>query len=343
MGAPSLVRKAGDQGVERALGRLEDVRVIGVQAERRPAVLQDDPCLRDHDVRAEAVEGGLDVADHHPVGVRGAQVHRVAACRVPRLGGQGLLADECAPRCRVLLGQQLLGRHRPAIGIGDVPAGVGGCQLHRLDLQVEAVHAVARQIAQVEPLEDVQGDQRREALPVGWELPDVVPAVAGADRVDPGAGVGRQVLTADPAPGGPGEAGDPIGELPGVERVGVRLGDQAQAARQVGAAPEVTHAGRRPTRGEEIGERRELLPAEQGVDLLDLPTPVPHRDRGSRVTAFGIIGGRFDQTREGKTPEALMQVPPRGGRARNGDGQPSVLRDHIVSLTTHVVRRQPGG
>jgi hypothetical protein len=120
-----LGEEARDDGVEGAFSRLQVVRVVWIEAELGTAVLKHDAGSWDDDVAAEGAVRRLDVADHHPVAVRGAQVHRVAATRIARRGQQGALADEIAARGGVILRQELCDRNVDSVGVANVTVGVG--------------------------------------------------------------------------------------------------------------------------------------------------------------------------------------------------------------------------
>ena len=78
-------------------------------------------------------------------------------------------------------------------------AHVADAELHRLDLQMQHLRAVGREADDVEPLENAERDQRRDALAVRRQLVDAMAEELDVDRVDPVASVRREVLRRDAA------------------------------------------------------------------------------------------------------------------------------------------------
>src|SRR3712207_8481001 len=102
---------------------------------------------------------------------------------------------------------------------------------------MEGLRRVARVAGEVEAFEDVEGEQRGDALAVGRHLPHIVAAVTRRDRLDPGGGVGGEIGGAEVAAGVRGEALDRLGHLAPVEGVRAGFGDQAQRAGVAGRGP----------------------------------------------------------------------------------------------------------
>src|ERR671936_1901833 len=113
-----------------------------------------------------------------------------------------------------------------------------------------ALYRLARVRAQVEAFEDVERGERTDPLAVGGEFPHVKPAIARAERLDPGARVRGEVGRRQVAAGLQGEARDPPGQLSLVEVVGVALGDPAQRCRVIGEGTYLTGARSVPLRRE---------------------------------------------------------------------------------------------
>jgi hypothetical protein len=101
---------------------------------------------------------------------------------------------------------------------------VGESELHRLDLPVDAL---GRRGGPVEAFEDIERDERGNALPVRRQLPNLAVPVPRANRIDPRRRVLRQVLGGQQAAGCRGELGQPLPDLTPVKCVCLSLRDQA--------------------------------------------------------------------------------------------------------------------
>jgi hypothetical protein len=105
-----------------------------LQAEAGATVLERDPRARHHYPASEALVIGLDVGDHHAVGVGGTQVDGPGVLGLTRPGLTCLVGHERAALLRVTLVEQASHRHRCVRHVGDVPVGVGEGELHALHL-----------------------------------------------------------------------------------------------------------------------------------------------------------------------------------------------------------------
>ena len=88
-------------------------------------------------------------------------------------------------------------RDRHERGVGDMRAHVADPELHRLDLEVQQLRAVGRKPDDVEPFEDAERDQRRDALAVRRQLVDAVAEEFHVDRLDPVDDVRVEILRRD--------------------------------------------------------------------------------------------------------------------------------------------------
>ncbi len=95
---------------------------------------------------------------------------------------------------QVFLVEQIRALHAHRVGIRHVLVDVGERELHRLDLQVQAVGGIHGDRAKVEVLEYAERHLRRDALPVGRNLVQRVAAVVLGERLDPVDGVRGEVI-----------------------------------------------------------------------------------------------------------------------------------------------------
>ena len=72
------------------------------------------------------------------------------------------------------------------IGIGDVAVAQDPGEFHRLDFKMAALGAFGFKALEAEMLQDVEGDENREALAIGGNFQNVVTGKAGGDGLDPG-------------------------------------------------------------------------------------------------------------------------------------------------------------
>jgi len=116
-----------------------------LRGEAGAAVLQADAGARHHDAGTESHVVRLDEGKHHPLLVGGGEVHRAALLRHARAGElRAFRIDQFRALGEVGVVEELGGRHAHRRGVGDVLPGVGERDLHRLDLQVEAVRGIGR-------------------------------------------------------------------------------------------------------------------------------------------------------------------------------------------------------
>ena len=305
--SPPREQHPRDDRVERALARADAVRVPRVVREARGPVLQDDAgALRQH-AGAEQLEEALDVGDGRPVLVDDAQVGGVRR----RPGARGVVeravgGDQRAP-ARQVLGVEQERRQRP---VEDVAAGVGERQLHRLDLGVQP----ADQVVALEPVVDPEGHQRGGARAVRRQLADLEPAVGAAQRLDPLAAVGRQVLDVEP-----GGRRDRLGDGPLVEARRALLGDPPERAAEVRQRVALARARRGPRR-----------PA-----LLEGPLPAVGRPRaGEDPCSARSIAGASARSRPSR--------PKRSARSAQGRTAPGTVHERGPNSSTTRSARRPG-
>ena len=290
------------------------------------AVLQAQAVARHHHPRAEAHVVALDEADHHAalVGrghVDGAALRAVAGAEVLRT----LQVDQLGAAVKVGVVQHLRRGERHGARLAHVAVDVGKGQLHGLDLQVLRGHAVHRQAGQVEAVQDAQGDQCRDALPIGRNLMHRVAAVVLGDGRHPLGPVGREVGRSHGSAAGFGVRFGSGGHLAAVERFALGLGDQAQGAGGVGEGKAFAHVRRAAVRQEGLGEAR--LRGDLGQ--FGRGRPLVLHDHRHAIAALGDLDGRGQQIGEGQLAVAFMQGHPAGHGTRHGDGVPAALRGRL--------------
>ena len=202
-----------DDGVVGPLAWRHAVGVGRVQAKSVTTVLERDAGARHADATAERQVVRLDHRDHHPLAVGRAEVDSAPFWRCAGTGSGGARTDERSPfRCVRLVQHSGHGDAR-VFWVGNVAVGVGKSELHRLHLVVVAFRRFTWPAREVEAFEDVERHQGRNSLAVRGHLPDLVAAVADADRIGPGACVRGQVSFRDVATGLLCETDDAFGHL----------------------------------------------------------------------------------------------------------------------------------
>ena len=248
-GRPPWVRKPGMIVWNGRLPPATTFGCPGIERESGASVLQAEAVAREHDVRTEAHVVGLDQADHHAVGVGRAQVDGAAPSRVAGrrhrravsvMQARGARPGSPGPAARRPGPERSPGRRRTRAR-----------RRSRASSPRSAVHRCSAGVAgEVEAVEDAERDQRGDALAVRRDLPDVVAAVAGTDRIDPGRRVrSARSSSGDQAAGGGRVRGQRLRDLAGIERLGAAV---AAIKARVRAAPALTNrspaARARPSR-----------------------------------------------------------------------------------------------
>src|SRR6266704_5106855 len=245
-----------------------------IEREGAATVLQCYARARYHHVRTETVRVGLDQADHHALLICRTEVDGASCQRFARLGEQSLVADQRAPPGSILPGKEFPGGDGDTLGIGDVALGIDESQLHGLQLQVVAFRRFTRELLQIEAFKDVESDERGETLSIGRELPHVVPPAGGADRLYPRAAVLREVVEGEEAASLSGEGGNRLGDFSMIKGFNIRLGKQAERARKVGIAPELTNLRHTTTRGKYSSKASELFAMQFRMNDFYCPAPI---------------------------------------------------------------------
>src|SRR6266403_1802553 len=150
--------EARDDRLVRALARADPIGVAARHHESRAPVLHRDAVY--YHARAESHVVGLDERRHHAGGigrreVDGAALGRRAVAEVL----SALHIDERGARFEVAGLEQLLRPHVHVVEIAYVAARIGEGELHRLDLQMQAVGAVDLERGEIEVLHDAECDQ----------------------------------------------------------------------------------------------------------------------------------------------------------------------------------------
>ncbi len=241
--------KGGDDRVEGTLATRDPIRMALCQLKTRAAILHRDPRPGDDDAGAEAHIVGLDERDHHPIRigcgeVDGAVVDRQGRFWEPSSGHIDLLC----PLSEEGIVNQGLRRHLHPGGIGDVAIGLGPCQLHRLDLYVDAVSSIHGVLSDLDMLQQAQGDEGCETLAIRRDLVKMVAAIHLRHRRHPDGLVGGQILQREQATRLAGVSHDALGQLTAVEGLPFRPGDGLQRGGLVGTCEALPGMWRLPLR-----------------------------------------------------------------------------------------------
>ena len=121
-----------------------------------------------------------------------------------------------------------------------MPISLGKRQLLRLDLKVDSVWIPPTHLPELVPLEDVEADQRSEALRVRRRLVNGVPLVLGPQRLPPIGAMSGQIVMGEPPLKRLGERDDGLGDgtlVKGVAATGRDLCQRPSEIPLVKAAP----------------------------------------------------------------------------------------------------------
>ena len=314
--------KGRNDGVRGALARADLIGMTGLGGEAVAAVLQADARARHDHARAEAHVVGLDERDHHAAGIGRRQIDRAAGPRGAVGGCAGLLAVyETGALAQVVAVQQLRGGDAHMVQVGVVLVQIRKGQLHGLDLQVHAIHAVQRLRSRAQLVQHAQRHQRRNTLAVGRDLVDHRVTELLRHRSHPVGLVRGQIFLAHHAAAGPRMLDHLPGQRAAVEGLAHGLGNLFQRAR-MGFAPEhFTGPGSAATGQKALGKA--------GLVAQFLAAQLPQRgNRGrDRETVACIVDGGLGHLREGQLAEALGQRHPGRHGAGHGHGIPALFRN----------------
>ena len=205
---------------------------------------------------------------------------------------------------------------------------------------MQAVSRVSGVRRHVETLENVEGAQGCDALPVRWNFPDIDASVIGADRRYPIAFMRPQVGGGDDAARLSREVLELLCECAVVKGGCVRRGDALERAGVIGQPHDLADPrGAAP-------QREGLAPAAkfwcgQASVTRGGPRPVFGEDRSNWKAVAGVKNRRFKQALELEPPEFGVQITPRGGRTGHSHGQPTEARHSGVTSRLQQVSGQP--
>ena len=177
---------ARDDRVQRALFRGDHVGMTALQREALAAIVEDDAGVRRNEAGAEAVEDRVDEADRIALFVDDRDVDRVTMQRhleIWQFGQCPGQVDLFGQSPREVCRKQFIDRH---IGLGRIgnPCVAGSIgEAGGLDFQMQPVGGVRFQRV-VEAGEDVEDQQRDDALAVWRAFVDGVATEVGGDRGD---------------------------------------------------------------------------------------------------------------------------------------------------------------
>ena len=267
-------------------------------------------------------------------------VHRVTA-------GDGLAVgrshhrlagiDELPPLGCKLLGHQLLRWNIHHARVGNVPVSIGESQPHRLDQVVISVDRLRTHGPDVEPLDDVQGLQRGDALAVGRAFPAGDAPVVGGNRLVPIGGVGRQVLGGQPPAVLLDEGRHLFSDRAVVEGLAAALGDGPQRGCKRGEPDQVALP-----RG--VPVHQHLLPRRVGAQLGQEILPLKRDDLGHREAVLGVAYGWLQQPRQGHaaalSPQRLPAVHRPPARTPSRDPHRALTGSPAMSAPRCSTRRR---
>ncbi len=155
-----------------------------------------------------------------PLEFAGGEVDRVVAHRSSGTRcGCPLRIDPAGARVEVIRRKQLLGPERHGGGIGNMTGDVGHAELGRFDLEVMESVVVRAHRIEVEPVENAEADQRRQALAVGGEFVHPIAAEVDTQGRDPFGCVGGQIVERQPSAVFRRGRGDRLGQMAAIERL----------------------------------------------------------------------------------------------------------------------------
>ena len=224
--------------------------------------------------------------------------------------------------------------------VADVSMHIGKRELHRFNLEMQALGRVDGSITQRQVAQHPQRHQCADALSVRRDLVNLVSAVVERYGVQPFRLVRRKVVHRKQATTGGGVGNDLFPERSAVERFAVRPRNGFERVRLIRKGEDLAGRGARPS----IGER--TLKVGKIAKSLDRFVPLSRADRRDQEPAAGILNGGLEQPCEGKLAELLREGDPTRNRAGDGHRMPSAHR-HLIELPEEIARppgrRVPGG
>lgn len=205
-----------------------------------------------------------------------------------------------APLVEVVVRQQPLGADEHRVGIGDMGLDVRHAKLGRLDLEVLDVGAVRIEFFEIEPVENAQRDQSREALTVRRQFVDAIALEIHPERGDPFGRMRAKIVERQ----GPAVAlrsgGDRLGEGAAIEGFALRRRDLFEGRRLFRTAENLAGTRRAPARHENL-RKRAMAP-----QRLDLIAPLGGDDWRDREAVARVTDGGIEQSLEGQAAKPAM-------------------------------------
>ena len=200
------------------------------------------------------------------------------------------------------------------LGIAHEPVTVPVGEARRLRLQVETLGAERIERREVETGQDVQHQQRDDALAVGRALVDVQVAVSGADRRHVVGARGGEVVHRVQAAGRLQRSRHVGGDGPGVKGLAAAFGDGAQRIGERRLAVDFA-GGERASPGQEYRPRMRVR-----GELAGLARPHVGDHLVNRISVARVGDGGRERGAEPQPPVIAREQIPRRHGARNGDG-----------------------
>src|SRR5438105_424320 len=149
-----------------------------------------------------------------------------------------------------------------------------------------ALSRIAWRLGEPKPFENIQRHQGGDALPVWWNLPHIVAAVARADRRNPCAGMARKIHAADQPASFGRKAHDCLGERAVIEILRIRFSDLPERRGMARAAPDIADSWRLPVGSKCCGPALKLR-ADACAGRLNRAAPALAQYRRDRVALLG--------------------------------------------------------
>ena len=330
----------GNDRVKWTLARLENVGMPFFEREQRPAILKTEAQTVRHQPRPETAIITLDQRYHVTILIRNRQVDSIARTqtRMTRLDGpKNLLGMEqlTALGC-IFLRDQLCGGQFAELRIGVEAGSVLVCDLLCFDHQVQEVARVVAHRRHVKILQDVEHLQRRDALPIGRQLPHVIAAVIGRDRLDPGRGVRREILISNETPDALAEGIHCLGERTPIERIATVLRECFVRLGQIRIAEDFAFG--RSFAARQVRARKVWVFLQAIAEF-----PIVGNQFAERETFASIPrrGRKYFAHRQ--FAEFLVQLEPAVHTSRHRDRQRSEIRNLLEAFVFEVLQRQAFG
>ena len=166
--------------------------------------------------------------------------------------------------------------------------------------------------------QNAERDEGGEALAIGRNLSEGVPAIGLREGLDPFAPVGTEVFEGESGSVGLGIADHGAGKVTLIESRSLRLCRSLRGVFAISA-----DAKRAPGAGSNPGGKKEFLEGGKVGKVRPCTTPGRSGDRAEGKAFAGKGNSGREETGEGQTAESPVQLHPSVHRARYRDGLPA--------------------